>query len=80
MCFCSSVFQVQRTDPDSSLTSSRQGVDVGAVITNLKCVLKLISDRVMLVPECKRTIIQVLNNLLSEKGMMLLSSSAYLMS
>ena len=80
MCFCSSVFQVQRIDPDSAGTSSRQGVDVGAVITNLKCVLKLISERVMLVPECKRTIIQVLNNLLSEKGMMLLSSSAYLMS
>ena len=67
MCFCS-LFQVQRTDPDSAVTSSRQGVDVGGVITNLKSVLKLISERVMLVPDCKRTIIQVLNNLLSEKG------------
>ncbi|XP_057469291.1 transcription-associated protein 1-like [Actinidia eriantha] len=60
--------QVQRTDPDSAVTSSRQGADVGGVISNLKSVLKLISERVMLVPDCKRTITQVLNNLLSEKG------------
>ncbi|RVW51691.1 putative PI3/PI4-kinase family protein C1F5.11c [Vitis vinifera] len=58
----------QRTDPDSAVTSSRQGADIGAVISNLKSVLKLISERVMLVPECKRTITQILNALLSEKG------------
>ncbi|KAE8707127.1 hypothetical protein F3Y22_tig00110387pilonHSYRG00919 [Hibiscus syriacus] len=60
--------QGQRTDPDSSVTSSRQGDDVGAVISNLKSVLKLISERVMLVPECKRSITQILNALLLEKG------------
>lgn len=60
--------QGQRTDADSAVTSSRQGADVGAVVTNLKSVLKLITERVMLVPECKRSIIQTLNNLLSEKG------------
>lgn len=60
--------QGQRTDPDSAVTSSRQGADVGAVISNLKSILKLISERVMLVPECKRSVSQVLNALLSEKG------------
>lgn len=60
--------QGQRTDLDSAVTSSRQGADVGAVISNLKSVLKLISDRVMLVPECKRSITNHLNSLLSEKG------------
>lgn len=64
----SHVRQGQRTDPDSAVTSSRQGADIGAVISNLKSVLKLISERVMLVPECKRTITQILNALLSEKG------------
>lgn len=58
----------QRTDADSAVTSSRQGADVGAVVTNLKSVLKLINERVMLVPDCKRLIIQTLNALLSEKG------------
>ncbi|CAL5373324.1 unnamed protein product [Camellia sinensis] len=60
--------QGQRADPDSAVTSSRQGADVGAAIANFKSVLKLISERVMLVSECKRSITQVLNNLLSEKG------------
>ncbi|XP_057972938.1 transcription-associated protein 1-like isoform X2 [Malania oleifera] len=60
--------QVQRADLDSAVTSSRQGADVGAVISNLKSVLKLISERVMLVPECKRSVTQILNALMSEKG------------
>lgn len=30
--------------------------------------LKLINDRVMIIPECKRSITQILNGLLSEKG------------
>ncbi|KAK6924485.1 PIK-related kinase, FAT, partial [Dillenia turbinata] len=58
----------QRADPDSSVTSSRQVADVGIVVSNLKSVLKLISERVMVVPECKRSITQILNALLSEKG------------
>ncbi|WJX55827.1 non-specific serine/threonine protein kinase [Trifolium repens] len=60
--------QGQRTDPDSAVTSSRQGVDVGAVISNLKSILTLITERMMVVPECKRSVSQVLNALLSEKG------------
>ncbi|KAI4327728.1 hypothetical protein L6164_020154 [Bauhinia variegata] len=60
--------QGQRTDPDSAVTSSRQGADVGAVISNLKSVLRLITERVMIVPECKRSVSQILNALLSEKG------------
>ncbi|XP_040962395.1 transformation/transcription domain-associated protein [Gossypium hirsutum] len=64
----SNIRQGQRTDPDSSVTSSRQGADIGAVISNLKSVLKLISERVMVVPECKRSVTQILNALLSEKG------------
>ncbi|KAL7102214.1 hypothetical protein ACP275_08G105000 [Erythranthe tilingii] len=60
--------QGQRSDPDSAVTSSRQGADVGVVIANLKSVLKLISERVMSVPDCKRSVTQILNSLLSEKG------------
>lgn len=40
---------------------------MGAVISNIKVVLKLIGERVMLVPEYKRSITQILNALLSEK-------------
>ena len=60
--------QVQAKDLDSAVSSSRQGADVGGVISNLKSVLKLISERVMIIPECKRSITQILNALLSEKG------------
>ncbi|CAN1122507.1 Transformation/transcription domain-associated protein [Linum perenne] len=60
--------QAQRTDPDSAVSSSRQGVDFGAVISNLTSVLKLINDKVMAVSECKRSVTQTLNTLLSEKG------------
>ncbi|KAM1426046.1 hypothetical protein TB2_017954 [Malus domestica] len=60
--------QGQTKDLDSAVSSSRQGADVGAVISNLNSVLKLISERVMLVPECKRSVTQILNALLSEKG------------
>ncbi|VFQ99863.1 unnamed protein product [Cuscuta campestris] len=64
----SHIRQGQRSDPDSAVTSSRQGADVGVVIANLKAVLSLISERVMSVPECKRSVTQILNSLLSEKG------------
>lgn len=60
--------QGQRTDPDSAVSSSRQGADVGVVVANLKSVLKLIGERVMLVPDFKKSITQILNSLLSEKG------------
>ncbi|KAJ8545743.1 hypothetical protein K7X08_018326 [Anisodus acutangulus] len=64
----SHVRQGQRSDPDSAVTSSRQGDDVGVVIANLKSVLGLINERVMAVPDCKRSVTQILNSLLSEKG------------
>ncbi|CAA2966750.1 transformation transcription domain-associated -like isoform X2 [Olea europaea subsp. europaea] len=57
-----------RTDADSSVTSSRQGADVGVVIANLKSVLKLTGERVMIVSECKRSVMQILTSLLFEKG------------
>ncbi|KAL8143397.1 hypothetical protein V2J09_016429 [Rumex salicifolius] len=60
--------QGQKADPDSAVTSSRHGADAGVVIANLNSVLKLIGDRVMLVSEHKRSVIQILNSLLSEKG------------
>lgn len=60
--------QGQRSDPDSAVTSSRQGADVGVVISNLKSVLGLINERVMAIPDCKRPVTQILNSLLSEKG------------
>ncbi|KAK4258368.1 hypothetical protein QN277_007826 [Acacia crassicarpa] len=60
--------QGQRADTDSAVTSSRLGCDVGAVISNLKSILKLITERVMIVPDCKRSVSQILNALLSEKA------------
>lgn len=38
------------------------------MIANLKSVMKLIGERVMLVPDFKKSITQILNSLLSEKG------------
>ncbi|CAN7108366.1 unnamed protein product [Brassica rapa subsp. narinosa] len=60
--------QSQRTDSDSAVTSSRQAADVGAVISNIKSVLELIDERVMLLPDCKRPVTQILSTFLSEKG------------
>ncbi|XP_010444949.1 PREDICTED: transformation/transcription domain-associated protein-like [Camelina sativa] len=60
--------QSQRTDSDSAVTSSRQTADVGVVISNIKSVLELIDERVMLLADCKRPVTQILNTLLSEKG------------
>lgn len=61
------LIQGQRTDLDPSVTS-RATADSASVISNLKCVLNLISERVMHSPECKRLICQILHALLSEKG------------
>ncbi|KAG5241552.1 FAT domain-containing family protein [Salix suchowensis] len=60
--------QGQRTDQDLAVSSSRQSADLGAVISSLKSVLKLTNEKVMVVPDCKRSVTQVLNSLLSEKG------------
>ncbi|KAF5199838.1 Transcription-associated protein [Thalictrum thalictroides] len=64
----SHVRQGQRSDPDSAVSSTRSVADIGSVTSNLKSVLELISERVMLVSECKRSISQILNTLLSDKG------------
>ncbi|XXG86133.1 hypothetical protein AAC387_Pa11g1088 [Persea americana] len=58
----------QRTDPDSAVSTSRAVADIGSVTSNLKSILKLISERVMLFPDLKRLISQILHALLSEKG------------
>ncbi|CDY29210.1 BnaA06g25470D [Brassica napus] len=60
--------QGPRADSDSAVTSSRQSADVGSVICNIKSVLELIDETVMLIPDCKRSVTQILNTLLSEKG------------
>ncbi|XP_076887806.1 uncharacterized protein LOC143538050 [Bidens hawaiensis] len=60
--------QGQRTDPDSAVSSSRQGSDIGVVITNLKSIIKLIGERVIPGPDFKKSITQILSSLLSEKG------------
>ncbi|CAK9145339.1 unnamed protein product, partial [Ilex paraguariensis] len=60
--------QGQRSDSDSAVTSSRQVADAGVVIANLTFILKLISERIMLVPDCKRSVTQIMNSLLSEHG------------
>ncbi|EHA8588761.1 hypothetical protein COCNU_scaffold006566G000100 [Cocos nucifera] len=57
----------QRTDLDASV-SSRAITDSASVISNMKCALQLISERVMHLPECKRLMSQILHALLSEKG------------
>ncbi|XP_072974683.1 uncharacterized protein [Typha angustifolia] len=63
----SHIRQGQRVDVDSSV-SSRATTDSASVISNMKSVLKLISERVMLSADCKRSIGQILHALLSEKG------------
>lgn len=52
---------------DSSL-NSRAITDSALVISNMKTILQLISERVMHTPECKRLMGQILHVLLSEKG------------
>ncbi|KAK8962950.1 hypothetical protein KSP40_PGU020559 [Platanthera guangdongensis] len=57
----------QKCELDSS-SSMRSVSDSGSVISNMKCILKLISERVMQFSESKRLITQTLHVLLSEKG------------
>ncbi|XP_038988658.1 transformation/transcription domain-associated protein-like isoform X2 [Phoenix dactylifera] len=63
----SHIRQGQRTDLDSSV-SSRAITDSASVISNMKCALQLINERVMHSTECKRLMGQILHALLSEKG------------
>ncbi|KAM7251269.1 hypothetical protein ACFE04_023152 [Oxalis oulophora] len=57
-----------RMDSDCAVTSSRQGADFAAVISNLKSVFELISKRTVDGNEWKRAATQILSALLSEKG------------
>ncbi|XP_020600148.1 LOW QUALITY PROTEIN: transformation/transcription domain-associated protein-like [Phalaenopsis equestris] len=59
--------QGQKSDLDSS-ACMRSANDSGSVISNMKCIINLISERVMQFSECKRLITQTLHVLLSEKG------------
>ncbi|KAI0530691.1 hypothetical protein KFK09_000238 [Dendrobium nobile] len=59
--------QGHKSDLDSS-SSMRCANDSGSVISNMKCIVNLISERVMQFSECKRLITQTLHVLLSEKG------------
>lgn len=59
--------QGQRSDADSSV-NSRAISESGTIISNLKCILNLITERVMQFGDCKRLIAQILHALLSEKG------------
>nr|XP_019701767.1 transformation/transcription domain-associated protein isoform X2 [Elaeis guineensis] len=63
----SHVRQGHRTDMDSSLNSLAIP-DSALVISNMKSILQLISERVMQTPDCKRLMGQILHALLSEKG------------
>lgn len=60
--------QVHRMDQEPSPATARLKSDLGAVTFNLKSILKLVSGRVLLVPECKRSISPILQSILSEKG------------
>ncbi|XP_042382892.1 transcription-associated protein 1-like [Zingiber officinale] len=61
------IFQGQRTDVDP-LINARSTPDSSSVISNIKCVLNLVTERVMQSHEWKRLIGQILQALLSEKS------------
>lgn len=59
--------QGQKTDMDSS-AGTRASNEFGSAVSNFKCILSLITERVMRYGDCKRQIAQIVNALLSEKG------------
>ncbi|KAM0940239.1 putative non-specific serine/threonine protein kinase [Dioscorea sansibarensis] len=63
----SQIRQGQRSDIESSV-NARAVPDTSSIISNMKCVLKLISEKVLQSPDCKRLMGQILHTLLSEKG------------
>ncbi|CAA6673494.1 unnamed protein product [Spirodela intermedia] len=63
----SHVRQGQKMDMDSAV-SSHALMDSASVVSNMKCILKLISERVMHSLDCKRLTTQILHVLLSEKA------------
>ncbi|KAH7432383.1 hypothetical protein KP509_07G020000 [Ceratopteris richardii] len=60
--------QDHRSEPDAAANAARLMSELGSVTTNLKALLKLVSGRVLLVPDCKRLFWQSLQAMLVEKG------------
>lgn len=60
--------QDHRSDQDAAGNAARLMAELGVVTTNLKALLKLVSGRVLLVPDCKRLFWQSLQSMLGEKG------------
>ncbi|ERN04635.1 hypothetical protein AMTR_s00268p00016240 [Amborella trichopoda] len=60
--------QGMRMEQDSTANAARAVSEMGSITSNLKSVLKLISERVMLIPECKRLISHIILSILAEKG------------
>jgi hypothetical protein len=54
-------------DQEPSSATVHLKSDLGAVTSNLESILKLVSGRVMLVPECNCLISQILQAILSEE-------------
>ncbi|XP_042425801.1 transformation/transcription domain-associated protein-like [Zingiber officinale] len=63
----SHIRQGQRAEVDP-LINARSAVDSSSAISNIKCLLNLVTERVMQSHECKRLICQILQALLSEKA------------
>ncbi|XP_074572437.1 uncharacterized protein LOC141828947 isoform X1 [Curcuma longa] len=63
----SHIRQGQRADVDP-LINARSAADSSFAISNIKCLLNLVTERVMQSHECKRLICQILQTLLSEKA------------
>lgn len=59
--------QGTNTAPNSA-ASTCHDTNIGTVISNLKSILMLINERVIVVSECKRSVIQILNTLLAGKA------------
>ncbi|KAJ7564762.1 hypothetical protein O6H91_02G032300 [Diphasiastrum complanatum] len=60
--------QGHRQDSDLAASADRLMADLSLIINNLKTLLKLVSGRVLLIPECKRLFGQTLQSILGEKG------------
>ncbi|KAJ7563398.1 hypothetical protein O6H91_03G108600 [Diphasiastrum complanatum] len=60
--------QGHRQDPEVAASAARMMADLSLVVNNLKTLLKLVSGRVLLTPDCKRLFSQTLQSILGEKG------------
>lgn len=60
--------QDHRSEQDAAANAARLMSELGSVTTNLKALLKLVSGRVLMVPDCKRLFWQSIQSMLVEKG------------